>query len=153
MLREARKTNSTITSWHFRRAEFVLFRDLLGRISWKTAVEGKGKACESWLIFKDNLLKAQNSAFLHAGSQASTVEGQHGWTESSLLLSSNTRRKYIKGMSRSRLSLLGSTLVSSYVRHFEVLQISASTTMQTVSFLPPPPKRTLLWALMNSNKV
>lgn len=78
ILREMKKTNSTITSWHFRRTEFDLFRDILGRMSWKTAVEGKGKACENQLIFKNNLFKAQDSPFLHAGSLASVVEGQHG---------------------------------------------------------------------------
>jgi len=77
ILRGLRKTNSTITSWHLRRAKFGLFSDLLSRISWKSAVEGKGKACESWLIFKD-ILKIQDSPFLHAGSQANMVEGQYG---------------------------------------------------------------------------
>ena len=47
ILREVRKTHCMVTTQDFRRAEFSLFRDLPGRISWKTALEGKGKAQES----------------------------------------------------------------------------------------------------------
>ncbi|KFV13114.1 hypothetical protein N340_13029, partial [Tauraco erythrolophus] len=42
----------------FRRADFGLFRDLLGRVQWDQALKGRG-AQESWLIFKDHLLQAQ----------------------------------------------------------------------------------------------
>ncbi|KFV01565.1 hypothetical protein N340_02895, partial [Tauraco erythrolophus] len=42
----------------FRRADFGLFRDLLGRVQCNEALEGKG-AQGSWLIFKDHLLQAQ----------------------------------------------------------------------------------------------
>ncbi|KFV18118.1 hypothetical protein N340_13754, partial [Tauraco erythrolophus] len=42
----------------FRRADIGLFRDLLGRAPRDEALEGRG-AQESWLIFKDHLLQAQ----------------------------------------------------------------------------------------------
>ncbi|KFO08151.1 hypothetical protein N312_12568, partial [Balearica regulorum gibbericeps] len=42
----------------FRRADFGLFRDLLGRVPWDKALEGRG-AQDSWVIFKGNLLQAQ----------------------------------------------------------------------------------------------
>ncbi|GAB0195100.1 hypothetical protein GRJ2_001975300 [Grus japonensis] len=42
----------------FRRVDFGLFRDLLGRIPWDKALEGRG-AQDSWLIFKGHLLQAQ----------------------------------------------------------------------------------------------
>ncbi|KFW07334.1 hypothetical protein N327_01759, partial [Fulmarus glacialis] len=42
----------------FRRADFGLFRDLRGRVPWDKALEGRGPQ-ESWLIFKDYLLQAQ----------------------------------------------------------------------------------------------
>ncbi|KFV04324.1 hypothetical protein N340_00281, partial [Tauraco erythrolophus] len=42
----------------FRRAGFGLFEDLLGRVPWHKPLEGRG-AQESWLIFKDHLLQAQ----------------------------------------------------------------------------------------------
>lgn len=57
ILREVSKTNR-ITALHFRRAVFSLFRYLLGRISWETALEGNG-AKERWIIFKDSLLRAE----------------------------------------------------------------------------------------------
>jgi len=37
---------------------FGLFRDLLGRVPWYKALEGRG-AQESWLKFKNHLLQAQ----------------------------------------------------------------------------------------------
>ncbi|KFV18177.1 hypothetical protein N340_02392, partial [Tauraco erythrolophus] len=37
----------------FRRADFGFFRDLLGRVPWDEALEGR------WIIFKDHLLQAQ----------------------------------------------------------------------------------------------
>jgi len=39
------------------RADFELFRELLGRVTWKKALEGRG-AQEGWLVFKDHLLQA-----------------------------------------------------------------------------------------------
>ncbi|KFV05198.1 hypothetical protein N340_02153, partial [Tauraco erythrolophus] len=42
----------------FMRAAFGLFRDLLGRVRWDKALEGRG-AQERWIIFKDHLLQAQ----------------------------------------------------------------------------------------------
>ncbi|KFU99773.1 hypothetical protein N340_10986, partial [Tauraco erythrolophus] len=42
----------------FRRVDFGLFRDLLGRVQWDKALEGR-VAQESWIIFKDHLLQAQ----------------------------------------------------------------------------------------------
>ncbi|KFV20185.1 hypothetical protein N340_14281, partial [Tauraco erythrolophus] len=42
----------------FRRADFGLFRDLLTRVQWDEALKGRGVQ-ESWLIFKDHLLQAQ----------------------------------------------------------------------------------------------
>ncbi|KFV03790.1 hypothetical protein N340_13356, partial [Tauraco erythrolophus] len=42
----------------FRRADFGLFRELLIRVQRDEALEGRG-AQESWLIFKDHLLQAQ----------------------------------------------------------------------------------------------
>lgn len=50
--------NSKITTLDFPRADFGLFRDLLGRIPCETALEGK-EAQENWLIIKDNFLRAQ----------------------------------------------------------------------------------------------
>ncbi|GAB0209762.1 hypothetical protein GRJ2_003441900 [Grus japonensis] len=58
ILRAARRTHSKLTTLDFRRADFGLFRDLLGRIPWDKALEGRGTQ-DSWLIFKGHLLQAQ----------------------------------------------------------------------------------------------
>ncbi|GAB0208721.1 hypothetical protein GRJ2_003337800 [Grus japonensis] len=58
ILRTARRAHSKLTTLDFRRADFGLFRDLLGRIPWDKALEGRG-AQDSWLIFKGHLLQAQ----------------------------------------------------------------------------------------------
>lgn len=58
ILRGLGNTNSKITTLDFPRADFGLFRDLLGRIPCETALEGKG-AQENWLIIKDDILRAQ----------------------------------------------------------------------------------------------
>ncbi|GAB0203845.1 hypothetical protein GRJ2_002850100 [Grus japonensis] len=58
ILRAARRVRSKLTALDFRRADFGLFRDLLGRIPWDKALAGRG-AQDSWLIFKGHLLQAQ----------------------------------------------------------------------------------------------
>ncbi|GAB0176056.1 hypothetical protein GRJ2_000070800 [Grus japonensis] len=58
ILRAARRAHSKLTTLDFRKADFGLFRDLLGRIPWDKALEGRG-ARDSWLIFKGHLLQAQ----------------------------------------------------------------------------------------------
>ncbi|GAB0206541.1 mitochondrial enolase superfamily member 1 [Grus japonensis] len=58
ILRAARRARSKLTALGFRRADFGLFRDLLGRIPWDKALEGRG-AQDSWLIFRGHLLQAQ----------------------------------------------------------------------------------------------
>ncbi|GAB0205450.1 hypothetical protein GRJ2_003010600 [Grus japonensis] len=57
ILRAARKACSKLTTLDFSRADFGLFRDLLGRIPWDKALEGRG-AQDSWLICKGHLLQA-----------------------------------------------------------------------------------------------
>ncbi|GAB0176549.1 hypothetical protein GRJ2_000120100 [Grus japonensis] len=58
ILRAARRAHSKLPTLDFRRADFGLFRDLLGSAPWDKALEGRG-AQESWLAFKDHLLQAQ----------------------------------------------------------------------------------------------
>ena len=58
-LRGLTKTNRRITAPNFRRAHPNLSRDyLLGRMPWETTLECRGSQ-ESWLTFKDSLLRAQ----------------------------------------------------------------------------------------------
>ena len=78
ILRAVRRAQSKLTTLDFRRADFGLFRDLLGRIPWDKAVEGR-VAQESWLICKDHLLQAQErEASQQRGSQVKTPGGLHG---------------------------------------------------------------------------
>jgi len=58
ILRAARRAHSKLTTMDFRRADFGLCRDLLVRVAWDKALDGRS-AQESWLIFKDYLLQAQ----------------------------------------------------------------------------------------------
>ncbi|GAB0203625.1 hypothetical protein GRJ2_002828100 [Grus japonensis] len=58
ILRAARRAHSKLTTLDFKRADFGLFRNLLGRLPWDTALEGRG-AQDSWLVFKGHLLQAQ----------------------------------------------------------------------------------------------
>ncbi|GAB0176134.1 hypothetical protein GRJ2_000078600 [Grus japonensis] len=58
ILRAVRRAHSKLTTLDCRRADFGLFRDLLGRVSWDKALEGRG-AQDSWLVFKGHLLQAQ----------------------------------------------------------------------------------------------
>jgi len=47
-----------VTCFHRGFHSFGLLRDLLGRIAWVKALEGR-EAQESWSLFKDHLLQAQ----------------------------------------------------------------------------------------------
>ncbi|GAB0184760.1 hypothetical protein GRJ2_000941300 [Grus japonensis] len=58
ILRAMRRVHSKLTTLDFRRADFGLFRHLLGRLPWDKALEGRG-AQDSWLMFKGHLLQAQ----------------------------------------------------------------------------------------------
>jgi len=58
ILRAARQVHRRLTTLDFRRADFGLLWDLLGRIPWDKALEGRG-AQESWSLFKDHPLQAQ----------------------------------------------------------------------------------------------
>jgi len=53
-----RQVRSKLITLDFRRADFVLLRDLLSRIPQDKALEGR-EAQESWSVFKDHLLQAQ----------------------------------------------------------------------------------------------
>ncbi|GAB0190056.1 hypothetical protein GRJ2_001470900 [Grus japonensis] len=58
ILRAVRRAHSKLTTLDFRRADFGLFRDLLGRLPWDKALEER-VAQETWFIFKDHLLQVQ----------------------------------------------------------------------------------------------
>ena len=53
--------NSRTATLDFRRADFELFRRLVGRVPWGSVLESKGVQ-DGWLLFKKEVLKAQEQA-------------------------------------------------------------------------------------------
>ncbi|GAB0204465.1 hypothetical protein GRJ2_002912100 [Grus japonensis] len=58
IFRVVRRAHRKLTTLNFKGADFCLFRDLLGRIPWDKALEGR-EAQGTWLVSKDHLLQAQ----------------------------------------------------------------------------------------------
>ncbi|PKU42736.1 hypothetical protein llap_6956 [Limosa lapponica baueri] len=58
ILRAVRRAHNKLSILDFRRADFGLFRDLLGRVPWDKALEGRGTQ-KSLLVLKDQFLQAQ----------------------------------------------------------------------------------------------
>ena len=58
ILRAARRVHSKLAAVNFRRADFGLSMEVLGRAPWDKALERR-RAQESYLIFKNHLLQAQ----------------------------------------------------------------------------------------------
>ncbi|PKU40564.1 hypothetical protein llap_9133 [Limosa lapponica baueri] len=61
ILRAERRVHSKLATLDLRRADFGLFRDLLSRVPWDKALEGR-RAQESWLIFIDHLLQVEEQS-------------------------------------------------------------------------------------------
>jgi len=61
ILRASKRVCSKVATLDFRRADLEFFRELLGKVTWEKALEGRG-AQESWLVFKDHLLQAQKQS-------------------------------------------------------------------------------------------
>ncbi|PKU34200.1 hypothetical protein llap_15501 [Limosa lapponica baueri] len=61
ILSEVRKGVSKASTLDFRRADFSLFRTLVGRVPWEIILRGKGVQ-EGWMLFKKEILKAQEQA-------------------------------------------------------------------------------------------
>ena len=60
ILRAARRVHGKLTTLDFRRADSDVFQNLLDRVPWDKALQGRGVQ-ESWLIFKDHLLQASGA--------------------------------------------------------------------------------------------
>ena len=63
ILRVSERVHTKLAALDFRRADFKLFRELLGRVRWDKDLEGR-EAQESWSIFKNHLLLAQKHCIL-----------------------------------------------------------------------------------------
>jgi len=58
VLRDMGQAKSKVRTLNFRKAKFQLFKELVNRTPWETALHGKG-AEQSWQIFKDTFHRAQ----------------------------------------------------------------------------------------------
>lgn len=74
------RTASKITTLDFLRDNFSLFRDLLGRIPWETALQGRGVQ-ELGLIFKDCFLQAQEQCIPRISKKLGTGGKRPGWMD------------------------------------------------------------------------
>ncbi|PKU33078.1 glycerol kinase [Limosa lapponica baueri] len=99
-LKAARRAHSKLTTLNFRRADFGLFRDLLGRVPWDKALEGRG-AQESWLIFKDHLLKAQEQCIPTKRNSGKNAR-KPAWMNKELLDKVRHEKEAYKGGSKHR---------------------------------------------------
>lgn len=66
-----------LTTMEFRRADFGLFKVLLGRMPWDKALEGR-RAQESYLIFKGHFLQAQKSSIPKNRKSGKMLGDLHG---------------------------------------------------------------------------
>jgi len=91
VLRGGSTAVSRITTLDFRRANFGLFKDLLGGIPWVRALECKGVQ-ESWLLFKHYFLRAQDQC-IPVSKKSSKGGRRPTWMSKELLAELRWKRK------------------------------------------------------------
>ena len=77
------RATSRITTLNFRRANFGLFKGLLGGVPWVRALEGSGVQ-ESWSIFKYHFLQAQDQ-YIPRTNKSSKGARRPAWMSKELL--------------------------------------------------------------------
>ena len=60
----SKRVCNKLATLDFRRADFELFREVFGRVTWEKALEGRG-AQECWLVFKDHILYPPSPEVVH----------------------------------------------------------------------------------------
>ncbi|KFO15066.1 hypothetical protein N312_07407, partial [Balearica regulorum gibbericeps] len=85
-----------------RRADFGLFRDLLGRVPWDKALKGRG-AQESWLRFKDHLLQAQERCILTKRKSGKNAE-RPTWMNEELLGKLKHKKEAYRGWKQGQVA-------------------------------------------------
>ncbi|GAB0179392.1 cAMP-dependent protein kinase inhibitor alpha [Grus japonensis] len=73
ILRAARRAHSKLATLDFRRADFGFFRDLLGRVPWDKALEGRG-AQDSWGRYWDRCCLTVGVTWHFVGNMDSGIE-------------------------------------------------------------------------------
>ncbi|GAB0181454.1 hypothetical protein GRJ2_000610700 [Grus japonensis] len=102
ILRAERRVHNKIITLDLRRADFGLFRDLLGRIPWDKALEGRG-AQESWLVFKDHLLQAQEQC-IPAKRKSGKNTRRPAWINKELLDKLQHKREAYRGWNQGQVA-------------------------------------------------
>ncbi|GAB0176277.1 hypothetical protein GRJ2_000092900 [Grus japonensis] len=102
ILRAARKVHSKLTTLDFRRADFGLFRDPLGRIPWDKALQGRG-AQDSWLISKGQLLQAQERC-IPAKRKSSKNTKRPPWMNKELLGKVKHKKEAYRGWKQGQVA-------------------------------------------------
>ncbi|GAB0207593.1 mitochondrial enolase superfamily member 1 [Grus japonensis] len=102
ILRAARRARSKLTTLDFRRADFGLFRDLLGRIPWDKALEGRG-AQDSWLIFRGHLLQAQERC-IPTKKKSSNSTKRPPWMNKELLGKVKQKKEAYRGWKQGQVA-------------------------------------------------
>ncbi|PKU42733.1 glycerol kinase [Limosa lapponica baueri] len=93
--RAVRRVCSKLTTLDFRRADFGLLRDLIGRVAWEQELEGRG-AQENWLTFKDHLLQAQERC-IPKKKKSDKIAKRPAWMNKELLDKLRTEKEAYRG--------------------------------------------------------
>ncbi|KFW00854.1 hypothetical protein N327_12339, partial [Fulmarus glacialis] len=93
--------HSKLTTLDVRRACLGLFRDLLRRVPWDKALEGRG-AQESWLIFKDHL-QAQEPCISTKRKSGKNAR-RPAWVDKELLDKLKHRKEAYKGWKQGQVA-------------------------------------------------
>ncbi|GAB0204964.1 hypothetical protein GRJ2_002962000 [Grus japonensis] len=99
ILRAARRVRSKLD---FRTADFGLFRDLLGRIPWDKALEGR-RAQDSWLVFKGHLLQAQEQC-IPTKRKSSKNTKRPSWMNKELLGKVKQKKEAYRGWKQGQVT-------------------------------------------------
>ncbi|GAB0185376.1 hypothetical protein GRJ2_001002900 [Grus japonensis] len=102
ILRAACRTHSKLTTLDFRRTDFGLFRDLLGRVPWDKALEGRGTQ-DSWLVFKGHLLRAQERC-IPAKRKSGKNARRPPWMNKELLDKLKSKKKAYRGWKQGQVA-------------------------------------------------
>jgi len=95
ILHDGSRAISRIKTLDLRRANFGLFRELLGGILWVRALEGRGVE-ECWSLFKRHFLRAQNWC-ITLRKKSSKGDKRPAWLNRELLAELRWKRK-VHGM-------------------------------------------------------
>jgi len=86
---------SRIKTLDFKRANFGIYKELLGGILWARALEGRGVQ-ECWSLFKHHFVQAQERS-IHLRKKSSKGDRRLAWLNSELLAELRWKRK-VRGM-------------------------------------------------------